>query len=176
MQISVPEVFENHEPSAMNFQGSITRICKESCLVDHTSEYSEFPFRRSPRISSCYTPSCPVLWILRCFSFWNCLGTFPLPFSCYLFSRPFSLVSSPVPYHPPPSNYISTTDHSFSINRYFVFTYTFFGTTPLKVGLWNKSSAVNEFSSVFKKNVTELAELRKLRNAVVRRVTYIVRF
>jgi hypothetical protein len=62
------------------------------------------------------------------------------------FSCSYSLFSSSSPYHPPSSNYISTTGHSFSINHYFFFTYTSFETTPLKVGLWIQASAVNEFS------------------------------
>jgi hypothetical protein len=74
------------------------------------------------------------------------------------FSCSYSLVSSPrrPTSPPPPSNYISTTDHSFSINRYFVFTYTSFETTPLKVGLWSKSSAATEFSCFLKTLRTEL--------------------
>lgn len=86
------------------------------CPVD--LEMTQFP-----RLSLCSSPS----------------------FSLLRFSCSYSLVSSPVPYHPPPSNYISTTGHSFSINHYFFFTYTFFETTPLKMGLWIQAHAVNEF-------------------------------
>jgi len=82
-----------------------------------------------PRLSLCSSPS----------------------FSLLRFSCSYSLVSSPVPYHPPPSNYISTTGHSFSINHYFFFTYTSFETTLLKVGLWIQASAVNEFTLFLKR-------------------------
>jgi hypothetical protein len=114
----------------------------------HVWIYRDFPFCRSPRICLLHSklPWTMPLRISQSVNLSWC--SFPffllLPFSCRC-----SLVSSPVPYHPPPPNYISTTDHSFSINRYFVFTYTFFETTPLKMGLWNKSSAGGEFSLVF---------------------------
>lgn len=152
MPSSITRISQNWKPSSVNLLGSITQISEESRLIDQISEYSQIlHFMYPQRISSCYTTVCPALWILWWLSFRNCRGAVPpLLFVAPFFSCSYSLVSYPVPYHPPPSNYISTTGHSFSINHYFFFTNTFFETTPLKVGLWNHAGAVNEFSLFLK--------------------------
>jgi hypothetical protein len=157
--------FNYRNPSKLQAQFLESRGLNHSDLWRVTSYRSNlliftyFPFRGSPQISACYTTFCPALWILRWLSFPR-LSFCSSPFFPLLrFSCSYSLVSSSVSYHPPPSNYISTTGHSFSINHYFFFTYTSFETTPLKMGLWIQASAVNEFAMFFN-NVTDLAELR----------------
>lgn len=147
MQSSITRIPQNCKPNSLTLLGSITQISEESRHIDQISEYSQIlHFVDLHWISACYTTFCPALWILRWLIFRDCrCAVFPF-FSLLRFSCSYSLVSSPVPYHPPPSNYISTTGHSFSINHYFFFTYTSFETTPLKVRLWIQASAVNEFS------------------------------
>lgn len=94
-----------------------------------------FLLRRCPKISTCSAPrpfSLPCAVGLQLLPF----GVVLFPFSCPVSRVLFSSLN-PHPYHPAPPNYISITDHSFSINRSFTFTFTrtFFETTPLKVGL-----------------------------------------